>query len=61
MNVSDYSSDSTIPHDKSVRLIVIRELGEILEVRGARNWDWMKVAGKLTTIRWYGTGSSTEP
>ena len=44
----DYDTErwkNWIPQDKSERLI--RGLCEILDMKGARNEDWMKVAGKL--------------
>ena len=44
----DYDTErwkNWIPQDKSDRLI--RELCEIMDMKGARNEDWMKVAGKL--------------
>ena len=46
--VLDYDSDAWrnwIPQDKSARFI--RELCEIMDNKGAKNEDWMKVAGKL--------------
>ena len=44
----DYDSEkgrNWIPQDKSARLI--RELCEIMDMKGATNEDWMKVSGKL--------------
>ena len=44
----DYDSEkgrNWIPQDKSARLI--RELCEIMDMKGAKNEDWMKVSGKL--------------